>query len=84
MVRRRKYEDDEDSDEDEEVDHRRRTRRDGGILPTRGGDDAGGATPSRTIWNYREGVWHFHESIAFDRSFMVQRREAIFINRWRR
>lgn len=84
VVRRRKYEDDEDSDEDEEVDHRRRTRRDGGILPTRGGDDAGGATPSRTIWNYREGVWHFHESIAFDRSFMVQRREAIFINRWRR
>lgn len=85
VVRRRKYEDDdEDSDEDEEEDRRRRTRRDGGILPGRGGGDAGGTTPSRTIWNYREGVWHFHESIAFDRSFMVQRREAIFINRWRR
>lgn len=84
-VRRRKYEDDdEDSDEDEGDDRWRRTRRDGGILPGRGSSDAGGATPSRTIWNYREGVWHFHESIAFDRSFMVQRREAIFINRWRR
>lgn len=86
-VRRRKYEDDyEDSDEDEEKDRWRRTRRDGGILPGRsgGGGDAGGATPSRRVWNYREGVWHFHESIAFDRSFMVQRREAIFINRWRR
>jgi len=84
-VRRRKYEDDdEESDEDEEEDHWRRTRRDGRILPGRGGDDAGGATPSRTVWNYREGVWHFHESIAFDRSFMVQKREAIFINRWRR
>lgn len=84
-VRRRKYEDDdEDSDEDEEDDRWRRTRRDGGILPRRGSGDAGGATPSRTVWNYREGVWHFHESIAFDRSFMVQRREAIFINRWRR
>lgn len=85
-VRRRKYEDDdEDSDEDEEEDRWRRTRRDGGILPGRGGGgDAGGATPSRTVWNYREGVWHFHESIAFDRSFMVQRREATFINRWRR
>lgn len=80
-MRRKKYEDDdEDSDEDEEEDRWRRTRRDGGILPERGG----GATPSRTVWNYREGVWHFHESIAFDRSFMVQRREAIFINRWRR
>ncbi|XP_018392259.1 PREDICTED: intracellular protein transport protein USO1-like [Cyphomyrmex costatus] len=84
-VRPRKYEDDdEDSDEDEEEDRWRRTRRDGGILPGRGGGDASGATPSRTIWNYREGVWHFHESIAFDRSFMVQRREAFFINRWRR
>lgn len=84
-MRRRKYEDDdEDSDEDEEEDRWRRTRRDGGILPGRGGSDASGATPSRTVWNYREGVWHFHESIAFDRSFMVQRREAIFINRWRR
>ena len=84
-VRPKKYEDDdEDSDEDEEEDRWRRTRRDGGILPGRGGGDAGDATPSRTIWNYREGVWHFHESIAFDRSFMVQRREAIFINRWRR
>lgn len=86
-VRRRKYEDDdEDSDEDEEEDRWRRTRRDGGILPGRGGGNAGGggATPSRTVWNYREGVWHFHESIAFDRSFMVQRREAFFINRWRR
>lgn len=84
-MRRRKYEDgDEDSDEDEEEDRWRRIRRDGGILPGRGGGDTGGTTPSRTIWNYREGVWHFHESIAFDRSFMVQRREAIFINRWRR
>ncbi|XP_036143176.1 eukaryotic translation initiation factor 3 subunit A-like [Monomorium pharaonis] len=84
-ARRRKYEDDdEDSDEDEEEDRWRRTpRRDGGVLPGRGGN-AGGATPSRTVWNYREGVWHFHESIAFDRSFMVQRREAVFINRWRR
>lgn len=85
VVRRRRYEDDDgDSDEDEDDDRRRRTRRDGGILPGRGGGNAGGATPSRTIWNYREGVWHFHESVAFDRSFMVQRREAIFINRWRR
>lgn len=83
VVRRGRYEDD-DSDEDEEEDRRRRTRRDGGILPGRGGGDAGGATPSRTIWSYREGVWHFHESVAFDRSFMVQKREAIFINRWRR
>ncbi|KAL6260541.1 hypothetical protein P5V15_008063, partial [Pogonomyrmex californicus] len=63
-VRRKKYEDDdEDSDEDEEEDRWRRTRRDGGILPGRGGGgggggggDAGGnATPSRTVWNYREG-----------------------------
>jgi len=84
-VRRRKYEDDaEDSDEDEEEDRWRRTRRDGGILPGRGGGDTGSTTPSRTVWNYREGVWHFHESVAFDRSFMVQRREAMFINRWRR
>ncbi|XP_020280380.1 uncharacterized protein LOC109853064 isoform X1 [Pseudomyrmex gracilis] len=56
VVRRRRYEDDDgDSDEDEDEDRRRRTRRDGGILPGRGGGDAGGATPSRTIWNYREG-----------------------------
>ncbi|XP_071638838.1 uncharacterized protein Lmpt isoform X1 [Temnothorax longispinosus] len=55
--RRKAYEDDdEDSDEDEEEDRWRRTRRDGGILPGRGGGgDAGGATPSRTVWNYREG-----------------------------
>lgn len=89
-VRRRRYEDENDDEdsEDEAEDRWRRTRRDGGgVLPGRGsGGDAGsgGATPSRTMWNYREGVWHFHESIAFDRSFMVQRREAIFINRWRR
>lgn len=84
-VARRKRYDDEDSDEDEEEENRwRRTRRDGGILPGRDGGDASSTTPSRTIWNYREGVWHFHESVAFDRSFMVQRREAIFINRWRR
>lgn len=77
VVRRRRYEDENDDEdsEDETEDRRRRTRRDGG---------GNGVTPSRTIWNYREGVWHFHESIAFDRSFMVQRREAIFINRWRR
>jgi len=86
VVRRRRHEDENDYEdsEDEAEDHWRRTRRDGGLLPGRGGGGAGGATPSRTIWNYREGVWHFHESIAFDRSFMVQRREAIFINRWRR
>lgn len=87
VARRRRYDDnDEDSDEDDEEETRRRrtTRRDGAILPGRGGGDANSTTPSRTIWNYREGVWHFHESIAFDRSFMVQRREAIFINRWRR
>lgn len=91
-VRRRRTdedEDDEDSDEDEarqEKDRRRWARRDGGLLPGRNARDGGAddATPSRTMWNYREGVWHFHESIAFDRSFMVQRREAIFINRWRR
>lgn len=84
VARRRRY-DDEDSDEDEEEENRwRRTRRDGGILPGRDDGDASSTTPSRTIWNYREGVWHFHESVAFDRSFMVQRREAIFINRWRR
>lgn len=85
VARHRRYNDnDEDSDEDQEEENRwRRTRGDGGILPGRDGD-AGNATPSRTIWNYREGVWHFHESLAFDRSFMVQRREAIFINRWRR
>jgi hypothetical protein len=86
MVRRRRHEDENDYEdsEDEAEDHWRRTRRNGGLLSGRGGGDAGGATPSRTIWNYREGVWHFHESIAFDRSFMVQKREAIFINRWRR
>jgi len=86
MVRHRRHEDEKDYEdsEDEAEGHWRRTRRDGGLLPGRGGGDAGGATPSRTIWNYREGVWHFHESIAFDRSFMVQRREAIFLNRWRR
>lgn len=90
-VRRRRYEaeNNDDSDDDDDDDgnvvenRRRRTRRDGGIVPQRTGN-TGGETPSRTIWNYREGVWHFHESIAFDRSFMVQRREAIFINRWRR
>lgn len=89
--RRRTYEDEdnEDSDEDdaEGKDRRRWTRRDGGVLSGRNAAGTGGgsdATPSRTMWNYREGVWHFHESIAFDRSFMVQRREAIFINRWRR
>lgn len=87
LARRRRHDDnDEDSDENQEEEENRwrRTRGNGGILPGRDGGDAGSATPSRTIWNYREGVWHFHESIAFDRSFMVQRREAIFINRWRR
>lgn len=71
----------EDSEEDEEGDDRRGGSRggDGGFIPGRGV-----STPSRRVWNYREGVWHFHESIAFDRSFMVQKREAIFINRWRR
>ncbi|EZA61021.1 hypothetical protein X777_08233 [Ooceraea biroi] len=58
-VRRRRYEDennDEDS-EDEAEDRWRRTRRDGGVLPGRSGGDTGGGgtTPSRTIWNYREG-----------------------------
>lgn len=81
--RRRRYEaeDEADSDEDEEENDRRQrgsTRGDGSI-PGRGV-----STPSRRVWNYREGVWHFHESIAFDQSFMVQKREAIFINRWRR
>lgn len=77
--RRRRYEaeeDEEDSEEDEEGDDRRGGD---GFIPGRGV-----STPSRRVWNYREGVWHFHESIAFDRSFMVQKREAIFINRWRR
>lgn len=93
-------EDEEDSGEDEAVeeeeeeeeveeevevkdvaeDHRgQRGSRGDGCVPGRGV-----STPSRRVWNYREGVWHFHESIAFDRSFMVQKREAIFINRWRR
>lgn len=73
-------EDEEDSEEeDEEGDDRRGGSRDDGFIPGRGV-----STPSRRVWNYREGVWHFHESIAFDRSFMVQKREAIFINRWRR
>lgn len=91
-MRYRRYEtedNDEDSDEDEEKSHWRRTRRDDRIVLRRGGNDngdggGGNATPSRTIWNYREGVWHFNESIAFNQSFMVQRREAVFINRWRR
>lgn len=79
--RRRRYdaEDEGDSEEDEEDDHRQRTPRADGFISGRGVP-----TPSRRVWNYREGVWHFHESIAFDRSFMVQKREAIFINRWRR
>ena len=73
-------EDEEDSEEeDEEGDDRRGGSRDDRFIPGRGV-----STPSRRVWNYREGVWHFHESIAFDRSFMVQKREAIFINRWRR
>ncbi|XP_029159107.1 uncharacterized protein LOC114931297 isoform X1 [Nylanderia fulva] len=47
VARRRRYNDNEDSDEDQEEENRwRRTRGDG---------DAGNATPSRTIWNYREG-----------------------------
>lgn len=69
----------------EEKDRRRWSRRE--VLLGRnaaGGGNTDDATPSRTMWNYREGVWHFHESIAFDRSFTVQRREAIFINRWRK
>ncbi|EFN81126.1 hypothetical protein EAI_04914 [Harpegnathos saltator] len=91
-VRRRKAyedEDDDDSDEDEVAEGKERrwwARTGDGVLPERNATagNASDATPSRTMWNYREGVWHFHESIAFDRSFMVQRREAIFINRWRR
>ncbi|KZC06137.1 hypothetical protein WN55_07599 [Dufourea novaeangliae] len=89
--RRRRYdagdeEDTEDEDEDEDEDghhhHRQRSSRaDGCFTSPRGGVHP---TPSRRVWNYREGVWHFHESIAFDQSFMVQKREAIFINRWRR
>lgn len=77
--RRRRHGDAEDEDSEDEEDHRgsRSSRAD--FVPGRGVP-----TPSRRIWNYREGVWHFHESIAFDRSFMVQKREAIFINRWRR
>ncbi|KAM0737256.1 Four and a half LIM domains protein 2 [Formica fusca] len=57
VARRRRYDDnDEDSDEDDEEETRwRRTRRDGGILPGRDGGDANSTTPSRTIWNYREG-----------------------------
>ncbi|KAF3427736.1 hypothetical protein E2986_11109 [Frieseomelitta varia] len=89
-TRRYEAEDEADSDEDDEEeeereDHRRQREssrgedRDGSIASGRGV-----STPSRRVWNYREGVWHFHESIAFDRSFMVQKREAIFINRWRR
>lgn len=72
---------DEEDTEDEEEDDRRgqRSSRADGSVPGRGVP-----TPSRRVWNYREGVWHFHESIAFDQSFMVQKREAIFINRWRR
>ncbi|KAL6425256.1 hypothetical protein ACFW04_009473 [Cataglyphis niger] len=58
LARRRRYDDnDEDSDEDDEVEtRRRRTRRDSGILPGRGVGDANSTTPSRTIWNYREGI----------------------------
>ncbi|XP_072766950.1 uncharacterized protein [Anoplolepis gracilipes] len=57
VARRRRYDDnDEDSDEDEEEEnHWRRARRDGGILPGRDGGNTSSTTPSRTIWNYREG-----------------------------
>ncbi|KAK2582711.1 hypothetical protein KPH14_004981 [Odynerus spinipes] len=74
-------EDEEDYDDDKEYrpDPRRGSRRDNGLIP-----GIAGPTPSRRLWNYREGVWHFSESIAFDRTVMVQKREAIFINRWRR
>lgn len=71
--------DDEDADNEQRLDSWRGTRRDG-LIP----GIPHGSTPSRRLWNYREGVWHFSESIAFDRTVMIQKREAIFINRWRR
>ena len=89
-TRRYEAEDEADSDEEDEKEEAQEDRqRQRGS--SRGEDregflssGRGVSTPSRRVWNYREGVWHFHESIAFDRSFMVQKREAIFINRWRR
>ena len=88
-ARRYEAEDEADSDEEDEEDEEREDRRQRGSCrgEDRDGSLASGrgvSTPSRRVWNYREGVWHFHESIAYDRSFMVQKREAIFINRWRR
>ncbi|XP_014467281.1 PREDICTED: zinc finger CCCH domain-containing protein 13 isoform X2 [Dinoponera quadriceps] len=48
--RRRAYEDEEDSDEEEAAEEKDRRR---WALPGR--NAAGDATPSRTMWNYREG-----------------------------